>query len=274
LMDEGNRSVVNDLIVPPVGPLHGQTARKLRGLAIDARSIFISDRSEHVIQAYSACKATWRTIGGLGSNPGQLKEPTELCVYKDELYICDAGNRRLQVWDAITHAFKREWHCGIALSLCIHREEVVIGTQRSLQSFIVTHPNDSVSYLDTYTLDGKKLSSIDVLSVTQSACMPYGIALTDSHIFVTDICAPVLKLFDRSTHEKIGLSFESQENAPEAYAAGLHPHVESHELYVAKNKTSLVTYDVAQLLNGTVCEIPFNVILNNERWRPVKICIL
>jgi hypothetical protein len=47
------------------------------------------------------------TIGGAGSNPGELVEPVGLAWLDNErLVVCDTGNRRLQVLDRSGRAFE------------------------------------------------------------------------------------------------------------------------------------------------------------------------
>jgi hypothetical protein len=49
----------------------------------------------------------WSWVRPRGSEDGALKEPRGLTCHQDELIVCDTGNRRLQVFHAVTGRFLR-----------------------------------------------------------------------------------------------------------------------------------------------------------------------
>jgi len=50
-----------------------------------------------------------RTIGGFGDKPGQFNHPTDMMVHGGEMFVVDAYNFRVQVFDAETGAFRRNF---------------------------------------------------------------------------------------------------------------------------------------------------------------------
>lgn len=90
------------------------------GVALDARRerIYVSDSDNDRIQAFDLSgdangKLTGarfaKAIGRTGSAPGELRRPAGLALDGEHnLYVCDGGNARVQVFDA-TLTFVRQW---------------------------------------------------------------------------------------------------------------------------------------------------------------------
>ncbi|XP_033101156.1 E3 ubiquitin-protein ligase TRIM71-like [Anneissia japonica] len=75
---------------------------KASGITVSCSSdVLVSDLNLHCVHVFTldSGKAK-RTIGHEGSGVGEFKWPSDLCInIKEELLVCDAGNRRIQVLD-------------------------------------------------------------------------------------------------------------------------------------------------------------------------------
>jgi sugar lactone lactonase YvrE len=102
---------------------HGRQAGEFvrpTGVALSARRnlVYVSDSDNHRIEVFridTASDGTVRTvdfvkaIGRRGSQPGEFFDPAGLALDADgNLYVCDTGNARVQVFDPGL-AFMREW---------------------------------------------------------------------------------------------------------------------------------------------------------------------
>jgi len=74
-----------------------------------AGEILVSD-SNHRIQVFNS-KGVWlRTFGKMGGRNGSFRHPTSLVVDDENaLFVCDQGNRRIQVFDAADGKWLHKW---------------------------------------------------------------------------------------------------------------------------------------------------------------------
>lgn len=91
-----------------------------------------------------------RSWGELGDQAGQFNDPTGIAVTQEEIFISDARNARIQVFD-FDGRFKRQFggsgQLGRPMNLSIHGAEV----------YVADYWNDRIQ---VFTLDGKALRSI------------------------------------------------------------------------------------------------------------------
>ncbi|WP_029131839.1 NHL repeat-containing protein [Sedimenticola selenatireducens] len=95
--------------------------------------------------------ATW---GEQGSGPGQFNEPTGIAVHDDEVFVSDARNARIQVFDTEGH-FKRQFggkddetnQLGRPMNLTVHQDEL----------YVADYWNDRI---EVFALDGTPRRSI------------------------------------------------------------------------------------------------------------------
>jgi DNA-binding beta-propeller fold protein YncE len=71
-------------------------SQQLTGIALDATTVFVSDKAGNVIRLYSRAGALRATVGGGGSAPGRFQQPAGLDVRGDRLYVTETGNERVQ----------------------------------------------------------------------------------------------------------------------------------------------------------------------------------
>jgi sugar lactone lactonase YvrE len=72
-------------------------------LAVDGRRavLFVTDSAAHEVHALPLNGGEGKVLGGRGGAPGQFNFPTHLAVDREgRLYVCDAMNFRVQVFDA------------------------------------------------------------------------------------------------------------------------------------------------------------------------------
>ena len=79
------------------------------GLAFDAatRQLYVADTHAHDIKVFDAAGRLLRTLGQHGEKPGEFNFPTYLALARDELYVADTMNARVQVLEAETGQPKR-----------------------------------------------------------------------------------------------------------------------------------------------------------------------
>jgi DNA-binding beta-propeller fold protein YncE len=95
----------------PKGNFGKGLLRRPTGLARDARRgrVYVADTYGHDIKVFDDAGALLRTLGRRGEAPGEFNFPTHLALARDELYVTDTMNSRVQVFDAESGAFKRQF---------------------------------------------------------------------------------------------------------------------------------------------------------------------
>lgn len=84
-------------------PLRAPAMQRPAGLALDERRglLFVSDSTAHVVHVLPLDGGEGRRVGGRGGDAGELNFPTHLAVDGEgRLYVCDAMNFRVQIFDA------------------------------------------------------------------------------------------------------------------------------------------------------------------------------
>lgn len=68
-------------------------------MAILNDNILVSDSGTHSIEVLNFDGEYIRSIGSLGSAPGEFNKPHAIVVYGNEVYVLDSGNKRIQILD-------------------------------------------------------------------------------------------------------------------------------------------------------------------------------
>ena len=82
------------------------------GVALDDH-VYVSEHSNHRVQVLTKEGVFVRMIGGgRGSEPGQLRGPCGVAMGEEHLFVCDYGNRRVQIFNKADGVHVREvWGC-------------------------------------------------------------------------------------------------------------------------------------------------------------------
>jgi len=86
----------------PLGSFGGDVLKRPNGLARDPKTgmIYVADSRAHDIKLFDAQGRFVDVIGRRGASDGEFNFPTHLAFAKDRLYVTDAINARVQVFDA------------------------------------------------------------------------------------------------------------------------------------------------------------------------------
>ena len=78
--------------------------RRPVGLAFDTvtQRLYVADTQDHDIKVFDEEGRLLHTLGRRGEKPGEFNYPTYIVLAKDELYVADTMNARVQVLDAET----------------------------------------------------------------------------------------------------------------------------------------------------------------------------
>ena len=80
---------------------HGDSSDQIeypKGVATDdTDNIYVS--SEHKLQKFTSSGGLIKCIGRRGSKEGKFEYPRGIALYDNQVYVCDKGNNRIQVFD-------------------------------------------------------------------------------------------------------------------------------------------------------------------------------
>ena len=80
---------------------HGDSDKQMKepaGIAIDdADNIYVS--SLHKLQKFTSSGELIKCVGQEGSKEGDFKDPRGITLFKEQVYVCDRDNGRIQVFD-------------------------------------------------------------------------------------------------------------------------------------------------------------------------------
>lgn len=79
------------------------------GLAAAGDRLYVSDPQENHIEVLGSDGSPRQRIGRAGVDLGRLRQPMDVSLDDGRLYVADTGNRRVQVFDALTGGFLAAW---------------------------------------------------------------------------------------------------------------------------------------------------------------------
>lgn len=79
------------------------------GLAAAGDRLYVADPQEDHIEVLGGDGSPRQRIGRAGVDLGRLRRPMDVSLDGDRLYVADTGNRRVQVFDALTGGFLAAW---------------------------------------------------------------------------------------------------------------------------------------------------------------------
>lgn len=155
-------------------------------LAAAAFAIFIPPQQERPYELLLA----W---GGKGSGPGQFHDPTGIAVAGDEVYVADARNGRIQVFNTEGRLRRQIGKPGDALGELGRPMNIAVANGRL---YVAEHWNDRVQ---VFALDGEPLTTGRPGKAPGEFRWPGGVAVSESGaIYVADFFNHRIQALDAS----------------------------------------------------------------------------
>ncbi len=99
------------LLTDPGGTFGGLTVPPNVALGY-GDSVYLLDQETALLKRFDPCSCLFETVpctGGFGAQPRQLRNPGGIGIWGGNLYVCDAGNQRLQVFSLRGFALRSIW---------------------------------------------------------------------------------------------------------------------------------------------------------------------
>ncbi len=135
------------------------------GIAIDKaeRRIYVCDRQGHMIYVMDERGKLIRKLGnrGGGNRPGEFRFPTKIVVADSELFVLDAGNSRIQVFDSGGHFLRAinlgyvDRQTGLA---AVNRGKIYVSDSSLNQIQVLGHDGQRLYTFDLSTVKGVNFS--------------------------------------------------------------------------------------------------------------------
>ena len=151
--------------------------------------IICSDAADNCVYIYSKEGTVLRKFGSSGTEPGQFRFPSALCVTKnDEIYVSDTRNHRIQIFKPDGNFVKEFGTHGEEPGELFSPRGVAVDDQGNV---LVA---DSQNRIQVFRTDGTFVALID--SQKDPISEPYNMAVTkDGHVYVADFKNNCIKKF-------------------------------------------------------------------------------
>ena len=124
------------------------------GVAADEEdNIYVSDNSKHCVYKFNKRGDLLKRFGTYGSGPKELNYPRGIAVAGDQVFVCDRGNHRVQVFTTELEPVKQ---IGSGNGNFDKPEDVAVDNKRLI--YVTDRNNHRVQVL---TMDGRFIRSID-----------------------------------------------------------------------------------------------------------------
>lgn len=90
-------------------PRRGAEFTAVAGIAVAGDRVYVVDPVEAHVEVLGADGSARQRIGRPGSDLGRLTAPLDVSVDGERVYVADTGNRRIQVFDAVSGGFLAAW---------------------------------------------------------------------------------------------------------------------------------------------------------------------
>ena len=160
------------------------------GIAVnDKDEIAVSDSNKHRIQKFICDGTLLRSFGGEGNQQGQLKFPTGMAFYNNNIIVSDAENHRVQVFDDQGHYLDQFGEKG----KLNHQLDRPFGLSIDSDGNIIV-ADFSNKAIKIFTLDGRFLRRI---GEDGSFIYPFHCIQHDNYFIVSDKRDHCMKVFDK-----------------------------------------------------------------------------
>lgn len=107
----GPPEAYREVAVWPAQPLPRRAGEftAVAGVAVAGDRIYAVDPSEAHVEVLHVDGGARQRIGRPGAELGRLSDPRDVSVDGDRVYVADTGNRRIQVYDALSGGFLAAW---------------------------------------------------------------------------------------------------------------------------------------------------------------------
>lgn len=151
------------------------------GVAVSGKEMAIADFYNHRI-LYTADGTNWLKFGEEGKSQGQLYYPTDVELTAEKIYVADAYNNRIQVFDKTGKS--------ISLIGMEQKMNATTGIFVSTEEIMATDfENDKVHI---YNKEGGFLQTIDNLS------KPTDLLIVDNRLYITNYKGKSMTIFEKS----------------------------------------------------------------------------
>lgn len=116
-------------------------------------NIYVADRRANSIVVFSSEGEYLRSFGQMGQGPGDLSYPQNIFIWRDNICVYEAGNKRIQFFDLKGTSEKSIKMPKQYLDVIISKEGIIYGIPR----FII--PGTKQKMIDAIDLDGKVIIS-------------------------------------------------------------------------------------------------------------------
>jgi phage tail-like protein len=110
-------------------------------------SIYLLDSKTLTLKRFDPCQCAFETVpgfGGVGSGPRQLRDPHGIGICRDNLFVCDTGNHRLQVFALHGFVLRAIWQPPAPAGLANAWEPFAVACDRRGRVFVTDGANGCV----------------------------------------------------------------------------------------------------------------------------------
>lgn len=123
------------------------TLKRPTGVALDATGLYVCDTAAHDIKVFDAAGTLTRVIGRRGEGPAEFNFPTHLAIADGFLYVADTMNSRIQVLEAASGRFVRQFGTrGLYVGNLVRPKGVAVDTEGNV--YVVESYHDHLLVFD------------------------------------------------------------------------------------------------------------------------------
>ena len=159
------------------------------GIAIDdADNIYVS--SYHKLQKFTSSGELIKCVGQWGSKEGEFDDPRGVTLYDNQVYVCDPGNYRIQVFDWDLNFIRSIGSCGKGRGKFNLPLDVKFDSVGNM--YIADFNNARVQVMDTSGLFIRAFGQEGKLR------MPSALHIIDNFVYVSDFGGNCIVVYDTS----------------------------------------------------------------------------